>query len=61
MSDKALNHAIYLSKLSGAEILILNVLEHIGNKESSSLMATSRAEGIEKAKNKDLILQYQGE
>jgi nucleotide-binding universal stress UspA family protein len=60
MSDKALNHAIYLSKLSGAEILILNVLEHIGNKESSSLMATSRGEGIEKAKNEDLEIAVSG-
>ena len=60
MSDKALNHAIYLSKLSGAGILILNVLEHIGNKESSSLMATSRGEGIEKAKNEDLEIAVSG-
>jgi hypothetical protein len=27
-SDIALRHAIYLSKLSGAEIIILNVIEH---------------------------------
>jgi nucleotide-binding universal stress UspA family protein len=60
MSDKALNHAIYLSKLSGAEILILNVLEHIGNKESSSLMATSRGDGIEKAKKEDLEIAVSG-
>jgi nucleotide-binding universal stress UspA family protein len=60
MSDKALNHAIYLSKLSSAEILILNVLEHIGNKESSSLMATSRGNGIEKAKKEDLEIAVSG-
>jgi nucleotide-binding universal stress UspA family protein len=60
MSDKALNHAIYLSKLSSAEILILNVLEHIGNKESSSLMATSRGDGIEKAKKEDLEIAVSG-
>jgi hypothetical protein len=29
MSDKALSHAIYLSKLSGSEIIILKVLEHL--------------------------------
>jgi nucleotide-binding universal stress UspA family protein len=60
MSDKALSHAIYLSKLSSAEILILNVLEHIGNKESSSLMATSRGDGIEKAKEEDLEIAVSG-
>jgi nucleotide-binding universal stress UspA family protein len=60
MSDKALNHAIYLSKLSSAEILILNVLEHIVNKESSSLMATSRGDDIEKAKKEDLEIAVSG-
>ena len=29
MVDIALKHAIYLSNLSGAEIIILNVLEHV--------------------------------
>ena len=29
MSDKELGHAIYLSKLSSAEIFILNVIEDI--------------------------------
>ena len=28
MPDKALSHAAYLSKISGAEIVILNVIEH---------------------------------
>ena len=27
MSDKALSHAAYLSKISGAEIVVLNVIE----------------------------------
>ena len=27
MSDKSLNHATYLSKISGAEIVVLNVIE----------------------------------
>jgi nucleotide-binding universal stress UspA family protein len=31
MSDRALRHAVYLSKVSGAEIVILHVLEHIEN------------------------------
>ena len=28
MSDKALRHAAYLAKISGAEIVLLNVIEH---------------------------------
>ena len=42
MSDKALGHAIYLSKLSGAEIIILNVIEHVKKTESSALIAISK-------------------
>ncbi|MGA9153111.1 MAG: universal stress protein [Candidatus Nitrosopolaris sp.] len=41
-SDKALGHAIYLSKLSGAEIIILNVIEHVKKTESSALIAISK-------------------
>jgi len=40
-SDKALGHAIYQSKLSGAEIIILNVIEHVKT-ESSALIAISK-------------------
>jgi nucleotide-binding universal stress UspA family protein len=43
-SDVALRHAIYLSKLSGAEIIILNVIEHVKDTDSSALIATSYAE-----------------
>jgi nucleotide-binding universal stress UspA family protein len=43
-SDVALRHAIYLSKLSGAEIIILNVIEHLKDTNSSALIATSYAE-----------------
>jgi nucleotide-binding universal stress UspA family protein len=31
MSDRALRHAIYLSKMSGTEIVILHVIERTGN------------------------------
>ena len=40
-SDKAISHAIYLSKLSWAEIIILNVIEHVKDADSSALIATS--------------------
>jgi Universal stress protein family len=39
MSDKALSHTIYLARLSDAEIIILNVLEHL-EKTDSSVSAT---------------------
>jgi hypothetical protein len=29
MSDKALSHAAYLSKISGAEIIVLNIIEDV--------------------------------
>jgi hypothetical protein len=44
MSDSALRHGVYLSKISGREIIILHVLELIENiildrtKEESSIM-----------------------
>jgi hypothetical protein len=37
-ADIALKHAIYLSNLSGAEIIILNVLEHVDNVDSSAVL-----------------------
>ena len=40
-SDKALGHAIYQSKLSSAEIIILNVIEHVKT-EPSALIAISK-------------------
>ncbi len=35
LSDKALSHAAYLSKTTGAEIIILHVLKHIDKIDSS--------------------------
>jgi nucleotide-binding universal stress UspA family protein len=50
ISDKALAHAIYQSKISNAEIVILNVVEHIESKESSTVTATVKGEGRESDK-----------
>ena len=50
ISDKALAHAIYQSKISNAEIVILNVVEHFESKESSTVTATVRGEGRESDK-----------
>jgi nucleotide-binding universal stress UspA family protein len=54
MSDKALNHAIYLSKnLASAELVILSVLQRLGDKDSSALLVTSKGEGGGKANKKE--------
>jgi nucleotide-binding universal stress UspA family protein len=61
MSDKALNHAIYLSKkLSSEEIVILNVLQHVQSNTSSALVVTSEGEGVEKAKKEELEVSLEG-
>jgi nucleotide-binding universal stress UspA family protein len=61
ISDKALNHAIYLSKVSDAEIIILNVLDHIGSKDSSAVLATmKRGEGERDKANSDLEITMEG-
>jgi nucleotide-binding universal stress UspA family protein len=67
MSDKALNHAIYLSKISGAEIVIIYVVEHIHNVNSSAVLATSKEGGregeeeVEKSKKEDFEITIEGE
>jgi nucleotide-binding universal stress UspA family protein len=47
MSDRALRHAVYLSKISGTEIVILHVLEHtddLGKRREE--LALTMEEGI---------------
>ena len=63
MSDKALAQAIYQSKISGAEIVILNVVEHIESKESSTVTATVKGGGreLDKTKSGDLEITVEGE
>ena len=65
-SDKALSHAVYLSNMSGDEIVILHILEHIHKMDSSALLATSKggAEGkedIEKSNKQDYEVRVEGE
>ena len=64
MSDNALNHTIFLSKLSGAEILILHVIEDIHNVDSSTVLATSKEGGqerdIHRAKEQDFEISVEG-
>jgi nucleotide-binding universal stress UspA family protein len=59
MSDKALSHAIYLAKLSDAEIIILNVLERL-EKTDSSVSATLK-EGEDDKSSADLEITMTGE
>src|ERR671939_281497 len=65
-SDKALSHAVYLSNMSGAEIVILHILEHIHKMDSSALVATSKGgeakgkEDIEKSNKQDYEARVEG-
>ena len=62
ISDKALAHAIYQSNISGAEIVILNVVEHIESKESSTVTAAVKGEGREsdKTERRNLEITMEG-
>src|SRR5919108_4894027 len=40
LSDKALSHAIYLSNVTGAEIVILNIVKDIGKIQPTTIAAT---------------------
>lgn len=67
MSDKALTHAIYLSNMSGAEIVILHILEHISHIDSTAVLATSKegggaeAKDIKNSKKEDYEIRVEGE
>jgi nucleotide-binding universal stress UspA family protein len=61
MADKALNHAIYLSKISGAEIVIIHVVEHMHNMDSSAVVVTSKERGGEKDSPKGFEITVEGE
>src|SRR5919206_3561747 len=50
MSDKALSHAAYLSKISGAEIIVLNIIEDVVIPPSTLLTFIKSDTYIEKAK-----------
>ena len=60
MADKALNHAIYLS-ISGAEIVIIHVVEHMHNMDSSAVVVTSKERGEEKDGQKGFEITVEGE
>lgn len=62
ISDRALSHAIYLSKLSDADIIILNVIDSIEGTDSSAVLATMKGgEGGELDKaNTDVEITMEG-
>jgi nucleotide-binding universal stress UspA family protein len=41
LSDKALSHAVYLSNVTGAEIVILNIVKDIGKIQPTTISATT--------------------
>jgi nucleotide-binding universal stress UspA family protein len=62
ISDRALSHAIYLSKISDADIIILNVLDSIDGTDSSAVLATLRGGEVgelDKA-NRDVEITMEG-
>ena len=59
MSDKALSHAIYLARLSDAEIIILNVLERLEMTDSS--VSATLWEGDDDKSSTDLEITMTGE
>jgi nucleotide-binding universal stress UspA family protein len=62
MSDKALSHAVYLSKKTGAEIVILHVVEHAHKIGSTALLATSKeAKGGKDIEKQDFEIRVEGE
>lgn len=50
LSDKALSHAIYLSNATGAEVVILNIVEDIGKIQQTTISGTPAEE-----KRRDLV------
>ena len=48
-SDKAINYSIYLSNISNAEIVILQVIENIDKLESSSIDVSLNRELIQES------------
>ena len=56
MSDKALSHAIYISNLSGAEIVILRIIEDI-DKLGDTSVNISQNKAIDNQKGFDIIFK----
>jgi hypothetical protein len=50
MSDKSLSHAIYLSNLSGAEIVILRIIEDIDKLGDTSVNVSQNNKAIDNQK-----------
>ena len=66
LSDKALSHAIYLSNVTGAEIVMLNIVKDIGKIQPTTISATTTKEGEVAAENtaadqkKDIQITIEG-
>jgi nucleotide-binding universal stress UspA family protein len=56
MSDKALKHAVYLSKISGTEIIILHVLERKSREKGQKSVTTKEEDDIRQLLEKRIKL-----
>ena len=56
MSDKALKHAVYLSKISGTEIVILHVLERKSREKGRKSVTTKEEDDIRQLLEKRIKL-----
>jgi nucleotide-binding universal stress UspA family protein len=65
MSDKALAHGIYLSKTSNAELVIIHVLENVGDAKVTSLDVSTKGNSDKgngsQIDNKDLEVTLEGQ
>lgn len=64
LSDKALSHAIYLSNVTGAEIVMLNIVKDIGKIQPTTISATTTkevvAENTAADQKKDIQITIEG-
>src|ERR671919_1916810 len=62
ISNKALNHAIYISNLSGAEIVILRVIEDVDKLGDTSVkVSQDSSKAMKKNNDKNLRRNVEGE
>ena len=61
ISNIALNHAIYISNLSGAEIVILRVIEDVDKLGDTSVKVSQDGITMRKNNEKDLRRNVEGE
>ncbi len=61
LSDKALSHAIYLSNVTGAEVVILNVVKNIDKIEPTTIEATTTNSASDEKNKSDIQISLKGQ